>query len=166
MRSVGLRTEPTVRQADAILTRLEEALVARGASVARQGLGLRFRMPPPWRSRAFSGLIAAVTSGRVKVSAGAGERWRVRYDLDFTVLRVLAGLLTVAALVVGFFSWPRLTLVNALIGIWVLLYIGPRYFASRRFDRLVRVSAREVLERRTTPRSVPQQPEQPGQPRS
>ena len=131
----------------------------RGASVTRQGLGLRFRMPPPWRSRVFSGLIAAVTSGRVKVSAGAGERWRVRYDLDFTVLRVLAALLTVAA-IVGGFTWPRLTLVNALAAIWVLLYIAPRLFASRRFDRLVRESAREVLERRTTPRSVEQQPQQ------
>ncbi len=134
--------------------------MARGASVTRQGHGLRFRMPLPWRHGGFSGLMAAVTSGRVKVSAGAGERWQVRYSLDFTILRVLAGLLTAASVVMGFFAWPRLFLAQVLVGIWVVVYLAPKIFAVRRFDRLVRDSAVEVLERRTTPRSVEQQPQQ------
>ena len=137
--------------------------MARGASVTRQGLGLRFRMPLPWRHAGFSGLLTAVTSGRVKVSAGAGERWRVRYSLDFTVLRVVAALLTAGCLIAGW-AWPRLFLVNVLVGIWVVVYFAPKLFAVRRFDRLVRDSAVEVLERRTTPRGVPQQPQQPQPP--
>lgn len=159
MRSVTLRTEPTVRQADAILAGLEGALVARGASVTRQGLGLRFRMPLPWRHTGFSGLMTAVTTGRVKVSAGAGERWRVRYSLDFTILRVLAFLFTATSVIVGW-GWPRLFLVNVLVAIWVIVYLAPRLLASRRFDRLVRDSAIEVLERRTSTRNVEQQPQQ------
>ena len=158
MRSVTLRTEPTVRQADAILARLERALVVRGAAVERQGLVLRFRMPPLWRRQQSSALMT-VTTGRVKVSAGAGERWQVRYDLDFTILRALAFVLT-AAVVVGGFGWPRLLLAQALALIWGLLYLAPKIFANRRFDRLVRDSAVEILERRTTPRSVQQQPQQ------
>lgn len=132
--------------------------MVRGATVTRQGLGLRFRMPPLWRREGSSALMT-VTSGRVKVSAGAGERWQVRYDLDFTILRVLAALLTAVVVIAGF-GWPRLFLGQVLAGIWGLLYLAPKIFANRRFDRLVRSSAVEILERRTTPRSVQQQPQQ------
>ena len=46
-------------------------------------------------------------------------------------------------------------LLNVVIGIWLLCYLGPRWVASRRFDYLVRESAIDVLERRRTPREVP-----------
>lgn len=156
MKTVELRVEPTVRQADAILAGLEDTLRARGIRPTRRGLELRFRVPmPPWRV-ARVGLLAAVTSGTVKVMAGAGDPWRVRYQLDYTILRGLCVLLSIAAVVMGL-GWPRLTLVNTLAAIWLLAYLAPRWLAARRFDALVRDSATEVLERRRTPRDVPAQ---------
>lgn len=152
MKSIPLRIEPTVRQADAILARLEGVLAARGVAPERRGLELRFRVPAPWRAAGL-GTLMAVTSGVVKVSAGAGEPWRVRYGLDFTVLRGVAVALSIGAVLAGL-GWPRLTLVNALIGIWLLCYVVPRWAAARRFDSLVRESAAAVLDRRRTPRDV------------
>lgn len=154
MRTIPLRTEPTVRQADAILSRIEGALVARGVTPKRRGLELRFRVPMPWQGSGL-GFLAAVTGGVVKVSAGAGEPWRVRYSLDYTYLRALAVVLSIAAIVVGLSAWPRLMLINVVAAIWLLVYIGPRWIASRRFDDMVRESAADVLDRRRTPRDVP-----------
>jgi hypothetical protein len=154
MKSIPLRTEPTVRQADAILSRLEGVLTARGVTPRRRGLELRFRVPVPWRALRLGTLMVA-RGGVVKVSAGAGERWKLRYSLDYTWLRALALVLTVAAVVVGLSAWPRLTLLNVVIGIWVLCYLGPRWVATRRFDGLLRESATDVLERRRTPRDLP-----------
>lgn len=154
MKAIPLRTEPTVRQADAILSRIEHALAARGVTPRRRGLELRFRVPLPWRAPGL-GVLVAVTGGVVKVSAGAGEPWKVRYSLDYTVLRALAVVLSIAAVVVGLSAWPRLMLINVVVAIWVLCYIGPRWVASRRFDGIVRESAADVLERRHTPRDVP-----------
>ena len=154
MKSIPLRTEPTVRQADAILARIEGVLAARGVAPKRRGLELRFRVPLPPRAFAL-GMLMVVTSGVVKVSAGAGEPWKVRYSLDYTMLRAFAVLLTIVAVIVGLSSWPRLTLLNVVIGIWALCYLGPRWVASRRFDGLVRESAIEVLERRGAPRDLP-----------
>lgn len=157
MKAIPLRTEPTVRQADAILARIEGVLTARGVSPRRRGLELRFRVPPPWRAPGL-GVLLAVTSGLVKVSAGAGERWKVRYSLDYTVLRAVAVVLSIAAIVVGLSAWPRLTLVNVIAGIWLLVFFAPRWAAGRRFDVLVRDSAAEVLERRQAPRDIPATP--------
>jgi hypothetical protein len=154
MKSIPLRTEPTVRQADAILARIEGVLTARGVTPKRRGLELRFKVPPPWRAPRL-GVLMAVTTGVVKVSAGAGERWKVRYSLDYTMLRALAVVLTIAAVIYGLSSWPRLTLLNVVIGIWVLWFLAPRWIANRHFDALVRDSATEVLERRSAPREVP-----------
>ena len=103
MKSIPLRTEPTVRQADAILSRLEGVLAARGVTPKRRGLELRFKVPAPWRALRLGTLMVA-TSGVVKVSAGAGEPWKVRYSLDYTMLRALAVVLTIAAVVVGLSS--------------------------------------------------------------
>jgi hypothetical protein len=154
MKSVPLRTEPTVRQADAILSRIESALAERGVTPRRRGLELRFRVPLPWRAPRL-GVLMAATGGVVKVSAGAGEPWKVRYSLDYTVLRALALVFSIAAVVVGLSAWPRLMLINVVVSIWVLCYFGPRWIASRRFDDMIRASAAEVLERRRTPRDVP-----------
>src|SRR5690349_8504114 len=147
MKAIPLRTEPTVRQADAILSRLEGVLSSRGVAPRRRGLELRFRTPLPWQAPGL-GVLMAVTKGVVKVSAGAGEPWKVRYALDFTILCALAVILSIAAVVVGLSAWPRLTLLNVLIGIWLLGYLGPRWIANRRFDGIVRDCATEVLERR------------------
>lgn len=153
MKSIPLRTEPTVRQADAILSRIEGALTACGVTPKRRGLELRFRIPVPWGAPGL-GTLVAVTGGVVKVSAGAGEPWKVRYSLDYTYLRAFAVVLSIAAIVLGLSAWPRLMLINVVVAIWILCYIGPRWAASRRFDGIVRESAADVLERRRTPRDV------------
>lgn len=152
--SVTLRTEPTVRQTDAILSRIERDLTARGATVTRDGFGaLSFRIRPPWRAPR-AGLLLPITSGWAKVSAGAGERWRVRYELSFVTLRAIALLLSAALVAVGW-TWPRLTLFSRLLGLWAVVYGAPWAAAAVGFRRLVEAGAREVVERRKTPRAGP-----------
>ena len=156
MKPITLRVEPTVRQTEAILARIEQDLVKHGARVTRQGVGkLRFRMPapwPPWRMLR-QGQLWMVSAGRVKIAAGSGGPWQVFYELDYSALR--ATLLAISAmLVVVGWSWPnRVLLYTTLLAIWLLLYGVPHYFASRRFQHVISESTREVVERRRTPRS-------------
>jgi hypothetical protein len=147
VRALTLRTEPSVRQTNAILTRIERELSERGAVVARAGAaGLRFTMPPPWTAPRL-----AITSGRTTMSAGAGERWKVRYELSFAVLRGIVVVLSLVVVALGW-TWPRTTLVNALVGLWAGVYGIPYLLAGRQFRRIIEAAAREVVERRRTPR--------------
>ncbi len=155
MRSLDLRTEPSIRQTETILRRIDEELTARGARVERAGSvgGLRFRMPWPWNAPRL-GILLAISSGRAVVSAGSGGPWRVRYSLDFSILRGLVGLLSVALVVFGL-AWPgqlgltnRLDLLNALALLWLVLYGIPYAAASARFRRIIQASAADVVERR------------------
>ena len=133
------------------MRRLERELVTRGASVERSGIGvLTFKAAPLWRTRR-PGILLAISSGRVSVSAGAGGPRRVRYDIRSGVLQTLAVLACIALLALGL-SWPRLTLINSIAGVWIFLYAIPWVFASRRFQRLVYDSAAEIVERRSVPR--------------
>lgn len=150
--SVKLRTEPTVHQTEAILARIERELTMRAVSVTREGFGaMSFRMPRPWRA-AHLGLLLPIRSGRVRVSAGAGERWRVRYELSFMSLRALTAVLTAVLVAVGW-SWPRLTLLSRLVILWAAVFGAPWTLAKLRFRRLVEACAREIVERRKTPRA-------------
>lgn len=150
--SIGLRTEPTVRQTQAILERVERELVTRGATVGRTGAGgLRFKMPLPWRAPHL-GRMLTITSGRVMVSAGAGGPWRVQYELNFSALLALAIVITAGIVVVGV-GWPRLTLINSIGALWALGYLLPLLSASRKFASIVQSAAREIVERRHTPRT-------------
>ena len=152
--SVRLRTEPSVRQTEAILARIERDLTEHGAAVKRGTFGmLSFRVPPPWRALR-SGLFLPITSGWVKVSAGAGELWRIRYELSFVTLRAITVVLS-AALVAAGWTWPRLTLLSRLIGLWAVVYGAPWAAAAVHFRRLVEAGAREVVERRKAPRVGP-----------
>lgn len=147
IRSLVLRTEPTVRQTQAIMGRVEESLVARGATVERIGAGgLRFKMPLPWRAPHL-GLMLPITSGRVMVSAGAGGPWRVQYELNFSGLLALAIVLT-AGLIVAGVEWPRLILIDAIAAAWALAYGVPYFAASTKFGQIISVAAREIVERR------------------
>jgi len=147
VRSVRLPTEPSVRQTQAILTRIEEELVARGARAERAGAsGLRFEMALPWRARRLDGLTV-VSAGRVLVSAGAGEPRRVRYKLNFRLLRALAIAASVI-LLVAVWDWPRAMLLNMLLGLWALLFGAPYVLAEVRFRRLLETASRDVIERR------------------
>ena len=152
MRSLRLRTEPSVRQANAILDRLATELETRGVRVTRPGAGaLRFSMPYPWHAWSL-GLLAAVTSGTTVVSAGAGGPRRVRYALRFTGLRALTALASVVLVVVGW-AWPRTELILALLALWAVLYGLPSMAAMARFQRLLGEAAREVVERRGASRT-------------
>lgn len=159
LRSLDLRKEPSVRQSETILRRIDEELTARGARVHRAGPigGLRFRMPQPWDAPRL-GILLAITSGRAVVSAGSGGPWRVRYELNFSVLRwTTIGLTAILVILVlsGYLPWDRLTLLNAILVLWVVVYGIPYLAASIRFERIIRRSAAEILERRHQRRTEP-----------
>ena len=159
-RTLRLRVEPTVRQTQAILDSIERELGRYGARAQRVGgSALRFRMPEPWR-RPHLGSLLAISSGRVMVSAGLGGPWRVQYELSTALLRGVAIALSVILVAVGF-SWPRLTLVSALAALWLVVYAVPYFLATRRFRRIVRAGAQEVVERRKKPRVEGQPPQHP-----
>lgn len=152
--TVTLRTEPNRRQTEAIVSRIERDLVAHGATVTRDGFGaLSFRMARPWRAW-HAGLLLPITAGWAKVSAGAGERWRVRYELSFVTLRAITLVLSVALVAAGW-SWPRLTLLSRLLILWAVVYGAPWAGAAFRFRRIIEEGTREVVERRKTPRAGP-----------
>jgi hypothetical protein len=149
-----MRTEPTVRQTQAILTRIERELVARGARVERAGASaLRFAMAHPWRARKLDALTT-ISAGRVLVSAGSGEPRRVRYVLGFRLLRAVAAAASIILLVWGW-EWPRPTLLNALLALWVVIFGAPYAVAERRFRRLLETAAHDVIERRQTTGETP-----------
>ena len=152
MRALTLRTEPSVRQSNAIMTRIERELAERGAVVEHAGAhGLRFTMPRPWAAPRL-GLLLAITSGRTTLSAGAGERWKVRYELSYAVLRGIVIALSVIVIALGW-GWPRTRLVNALLALWAGLYGVPYLLAGRQFRNIIAAAAREVVERRRRPRA-------------
>ncbi len=145
MASLRLRTEPTVHQVDVILGRIEAALHGVGARVERGGRGeVRFRMPPPWRTR--GGLLRLVSAGEVKVSAGWGEPRRLRYTLSFAALYAVAALATLGV-VAAQWSASRLAMLQTVLVLWgaVLLL---RLLVERRVRRMLASSAHEIVERR------------------
>jgi hypothetical protein len=152
-KSLALRTEPTVWQTEAILSRIERELTGRGADAHRDGRStLEFRMPLPWRASG-QGALLPISSGRVSVSAGAGGPRRVRYKVNFMLLRGLVLLLSAALVAIGF-GWPRLTLLNALLALWAVCYGVPLAIAMSRFHRIVTSAARDVVERRGESRAA------------
>ncbi len=99
--SIVLRAAPSLRQAKRILISLQQMLTERGATVELVGNdALRFRMPYPWNTHRLGWLIP-VTSGRAEVSAGGGGPWRVRYQLNFSMLRYICIALSVVLTIVG-----------------------------------------------------------------
>lgn len=149
MASLRLRTEPTVHQVEVILDRVEGALHGVGARVQRGGRGeVRFRMPPPWRTR--GGLLRLVSAGEVKVSAGWGEPRRLRYRLSFAALYAVAAIATLGVLVTGW-AGPRLPLLRTLLVLWAVVLLL-RALVERRVRRMLASSAREIVERRADER--------------
>ena len=153
--SVALRVEPTLRQAKAILTRLQGELTARGAEVELIGHEeLHFRVPAPWRVTRL-GWLTAVSSGRAEFSAGGGGPWKLRYRLHFTALRTFCLVLTALLVFLGWrLRWGRETLLPSVVGLWALCFVPLYLVATTQFYRALRRAAREVVERRSTPRSV------------
>ena len=152
MKAVRLRREPSVRQINAILARLERDLGARGLDVVRHGVGgIHFRVPPPWRARR-AGLLAAATSGRVRVTAGRGERRHVRYELKFTYLQALLMLASFVLVLVGWGS-ARIELIGPVALIWLLLYLPAYFVAHAQLRRTISHGARDVVDRRKADRA-------------
>ena len=151
--SIVLRTEPTVSQTEKVIARIERELSGRGIATTREGPGrLRFRVPPPWKARKPSALLA-IGKGAVRVSAGAGERRQVRYELEFARLAGLAVVLSIVLLAMGL-GWPRRSLIASLGVVWALLFGVPWLYAVMRFHRLMAHAARDVIERRSGPRGA------------
>jgi hypothetical protein len=138
--SVRLGREPTLAQATAILRSVETALREIGAEVSYSSPSeLKFHMPSPLKTGKLNPLLA-VTGGDVVVSAGGGSGRRIRYTLSFLRLRVFTVAMVVLTVAIGF-RWPRVTLVGALVLVWVLVFVLPWRVASRRFRRVVRRAA-------------------------
>lgn len=131
---------------------LQQMLMERGATVELVGNdALRFRMPYPWHTHRLGWLIP-VTSGRAEVSAGGGGPWRVRYQLNFSMLRYICIALSVVLAVVGR-EWPRLTLLNGLVILWLACYALVISVASSRFSKLLEAASSDIVERRQRRRS-------------
>lgn len=154
MRAIRLVHEPSVRQINAILARLERDLGELGMDVSRHGVGgIRFRVPPPWRARR-AGLLAAATSGLVRVTAGRGERRQVRYELKFTTLQALLMLTSFVLVIVGW-QRARVSLVATVALIWLLGYLPAYVVATAQLRRIVARGARDVTDRRRELRTPP-----------
>lgn len=153
-RSLVLRANPTVRQIQAILARVERALTERGASTHREIPGeVSFRMPPPWQL-ARVGWLGLITRGTATLSAWGGGPWRVSYRLHFGALQALTALLTLVIVVLGW-NGPRLTLLGIVLTLWIAGYGTLHLLASHHFRRMLRDVMADVVERRTQPRAKP-----------
>jgi hypothetical protein len=142
--SWSLSPQPTARETREIIFRLGHALTARGALVRHDIVGgFRFRLPLPWNGRGL-GALRAIFSGRVTIGAGAGEPWRARYELRFTLLTLATLLLSVALVKIGF-HWPRTRLLGLLGVLWAMAYGIPCVSAMREFRQLVTEAARESV---------------------
>lgn len=153
-RSLVLRGNPTVRETNAILARLETALGERGATTHRRTSGeVSFRMPPPWRF-ARLGWLGLITRGTAVLSAWGGGPWRVSYRLYFGALQAITAMLTLAIAFVGW-SWPRSILLSIVLGLWLVGYGSLHLLASHRFRDFLRGVMNDVTERRSRPRAEP-----------
>jgi hypothetical protein len=66
----------------------------------------------------------------------------VRYELSFSALLWTTIVLTGLLMLLGIASWPRVFL------LWVITYGVPYIAASLRFERMIKASASEIVERR------------------
>jgi hypothetical protein len=149
-----LRANPTVRQIQTILARVERALTERGAIVHREIPGeVSFRMPPPWEL-APVGWLAVITRGTATLSAWGGGPWRVSYRLHFGALQALTGVMTLVIVMLGW-NWPRLALLGTILVLWIAGYGVLHLVASHHFRRVLRDVMADVVERRARPREKP-----------
>ena len=144
MGSWPLTPQPTARETREIIFRLGHELTVRGARVRHNVIGgFRFSMPLFRRAHGM-GALRAMTSGRVTIGADSGEPWRVRYDLRFSLLTMVAIVLSAGLVAVGL-SWPRGRLFNVLVVVWIASYGIPCARAMRTFRNLVRTASRPTV---------------------
>lgn len=144
IRSISLEVTPTAREAQAILSHVEDELRSLGGTVERSQYGaIHFKLPPLWRARHL-GILHAVSSGRATIGAAGGSPWRVRYELKFTALQWAATALTVAVVLIGWESGRFITFYG-IAAVWLLCYVLPYAAATVRFRNLVRARVQEVV---------------------
>ena len=147
-RSFVLRANPSVRQTQALLARLERAVNERGATTERGPAGeLTFRMPAPWRL-APVGWLALITRGTATLSAWGGGPWRVSYRLYFGALQSVVALITLGIVVLGW-GRPRLSLFAAVLALWIVGYAPLHFLGAHTFRNLLHSVMADVLERRS-----------------
>ena len=152
-RSLVLRSNPTVRQTQAILGRLERALTERSAVTHREASGeVAFRMPPPWRLA--RGWLALISRGTATLSAWGGGPWRVSYRLHFGALRALTALVTLIIVFVGW-RWSRLALLAVVLVLWGAGYGMLHLLGAHAFRDLLRSVMGDFVENRARPRPQP-----------
>ena len=144
IRSIPLDVTPTAREAQLILSHVEDELRSLGGSVERSQYGaIHFKLPPLWRARHL-GVLHVVSAGRATIGAAGGAPWRVRYELKFTALQWAATALTAVVAVVGWQS-GRFNTFYGIAAVWLLIYVLPYVAATVRFRNLVRARVQEVV---------------------
>lgn len=148
IRSIPLGVTPTAREAQSILLHIEEELRGLGAFVQRTPYGaVHFRFPPPWRARHL-GILHVVSSGRATIGAAVGSPWRVRYELKFTGLQLVAAAISLVVVAVGLRTGGFISFWG-LLAVWVGLFGIPYVAATLVFRRLVGGRVRTLLSRKT-----------------
>jgi hypothetical protein len=158
-----LRANPSVRQTQEILARLERTVMGLGATTDRGPSGeMHFRMPPPWRIAPI-GWVGLISRGTATLSAWGGGPWRVSYRLHFGALRTVTAFITLILVALGW-QWPRLSLLSAVLSLWVVGYGALHLLASHRFRQLLSSAMADVIDRRARARPQPANPSTPASP--
>ena len=151
-RSVITSREPTLRESRRILEEAEMQIRELGAAVTTNAQNaVRFRLGSVWRQRRL-GLLAAISSGTVDVTATGGPR-RLTYTLKFDHLRNACLLLT---LTVTALAWQgrRDVLLGMWAVIWVLGFGLCAVMAASRFRAMMRAVVERVVGGASVGRSV------------
>jgi hypothetical protein len=158
-RSIVLRANPSVRQTQEILARLERTVIGLGATTDRGPSGeMGFRMPPPWRFAPI-GWVGLITRGTATLSAWGGGPWRVSYRLYFGALRAVTMFITLVLVALGW-EWPRLSLLSAVLSLWLVGYGALHLLAAHQFRGLLSAVMADVIDRRARARTPPATPSQ------
>jgi hypothetical protein len=110
-------------------------------------------MPPPWRFAPI-GWVGLITRGTATLSAWGGGPWRVSYRLYFGALRAVSAFITLLLVAVGL-DWPRLSLLSAVLSLWVGGYGALHLLAAHRFRGLLSAAMADVIDRRARARTPP-----------
>jgi hypothetical protein len=81
----------------------------------------------------------------------------VSYRLYFGALRTVTAFITLILIALGW-EWPRLSLLSAVLSLWVAGYGALHLLAAHRFRGLLSAAMADVIDRRAHPRTQPANP--------